>query len=190
MLSVILLISSFSASAIYGASDILPFQILSGIEAAGFIILGILLKPLLLSCSRRGSLFLGSSTLLLFLAIVCFHNSYGSAALYATVTYKIFAAAFGSLFVVFVSIAISKLFVLEHIGRNSLTFYAINAMTMNLIKLLFFVLLNVNVLGSSTLFQALVGLITTAAALGLSQLFSSFIRRWMWWSIGAKKPSH
>lgn len=77
--------------------------------------------------------------------------------------------------------------ILEHIGRYSLSFYAVNALTLNLGKVVFFRLLHIDGPHASIYIQWVYGILLTIFCLVLLWLEDLLIRRLIPWSVGITK---
>ncbi|MCH3975183.1 MAG: acyltransferase family protein [Bifidobacterium tibiigranuli] len=168
----------------------LPFRMLQGVEVAGFMLLGLAARNLLLPLRR------GTSTALLFagavavyvacvLAAVPKQPGIGSPSEWFAVL-GMFAGVAGC---VFLSMLIGRSRVLEYVGRHSIVFYALNALMLNAAKLAVFRVLHVNGAALPAAGQWVVGVIVTVLAMLFMAVADLFVQRWMWWSIGAARPA-
>ena len=106
----------------------------------------------------------------------------------ALLTASVAAAFLGTFAVIWLCIAVGSCRMLAYIGRYSLVYYALNALTLNLMKIGLFRVIGINVASTPWFSQLLAGLAATALALVLLTLANLFIQRWMWWAIGKKRP--
>lgn len=72
--------------------------------------------------------------------------------------------------------------------RYSLVYYALNALTLNLVKIGLFRVIGIDVASTPWFSQLLAGLAATALALVILTIANLFVQRWMWWAIGKKRP--
>lgn len=85
------------------------------------------------------------------------------------------------------SVAIASNAVLEYIGRHSLSFYVVNAFTLNIGKIVFFKVLGIDGLHASAAMQWVYGILLTAFCLFILWLEDLLIRILIPWSVGAKR---
>lgn len=88
---------------------------------------------------------------------------------------------------VLLSMAIMKNAVLEYIGRHSLSFYVVNAITLNIGKIVFFKLLHIDGTQANIAMQWVYGILLTIFCLGLLALEDIIIRALIPWSLGIKR---
>ena len=161
----------------------LPFQLLTGIEVAGFMCLGYVLRDWFKQLKRTQALRMCLIAFLLFFAISSLAiNNYVPIVVYWIVPFL--AAIFGSSAVIFLCVVMhsDKLFV--HIGRNSLVYYALNALTLNIVKLVVFRLLKIDASSWEIPNQLVTGIAITIIAIALLSIENIFIQRYMRWAIG------
>lgn len=106
----------------------------------------------------------------------------------ALLTASVAAAFLGTFVVIWLCIAVGPCRMLAYIGRYSLVYYALNALTLNIVKIGLFRVVGINVASTPWFLQLLAGLAATALALVLLTLANLFVQRWMWWAIGKKRP--
>lgn len=166
----------------------LPFQIVAGVKAAGYMCVGYVLKEWLKTIPRRRAGVSSACAAIVFLTLavpaVAGIIPDGPALLTASVA----AAFLGTFAVIWLCIAVGSCRMLAYIGRYSLVYYALNALTLNIMKIGLFRVIGINVASTPWFSQLLAGLAATALALVLLTLANLFIQRWMWWAIGKKRP--
>lgn len=160
-----------------------PFQFFAGLRAAGFMLVGLAIKEGIFSAADRSL----SHALVAFAALVLSIVTLGNNE-FLDVVLEVLAAFAGALMVIFFSQAIGNSKPLEYVGRNSLTYYAVNALTMNVVKLFVFRLLSVDASVLSTAAQYLFALCLIIVAFVALALESEIIKRFLWWSIGKPRP--
>lgn len=94
----------------------------------------------------------------------------------------------GTFAVIWLCIAVGSCRMLAYIGRYSLVYYALNALTLNLVKIGLFRVIGIDVASTPWFSQLLAGLAATALALVILTIANLFVQRWMWWAIGKKRP--
>lgn len=166
----------------------LPFQIVAGVKAAGYMCVGYVLKEWLKTIPRRRAGVSSACAAIVFLTLavpaVAGIIPDGPALLTASVA----AAFLGTFAVIWLCIAVGSCRMLAYIGRYSLVYYALNALTLNLMKIGLFRVIGINVASTPWFSQLLAGLAATALALVILTIANLFVQRWMWWSIGKKRP--
>jgi hypothetical protein len=183
----ILLIIGYFVISTFVPTFQLPFQILKGVEVAGFILLGMAFKPIIARSSIKMSatFFIVAIGLFLFSAIL---TTAGNISL--TEGARSAASALGMFSGVasatLLALLINKNWVLEQIGRNSIIFYCVNALMLNVGKVIFFRILPINGPELNVISQWLVGILVAAFCLGLMWTVSLIVHKWLPWSIGAK----
>ena len=161
----------------------LPFQLIMGVGVAGYMSLGIVCKDTLLGAKNKfvdAGIALFAAAVFLF----CVWTMVTGLCVSTKWIVDIFAALSGTAATVFLAIIIARAPVLEYIGRNSAVFYAVNALTMNVVKYGVFRLLGIDVTGTSFMVQFATGLVITAIALLILWGANVVIRRWLPWSLG------
>lgn len=164
-----------------------PFQLWKGIEITGFMALGYVLREWLKALNQRRA---AAYATLGFIALCIFAWVALSEQVPASVKWIVLllAAVTGAFAFTFLCIAIERCGWLAYIGRASLVFYALNALTLNISKYGIFRLLRLNVTNSGFGIQFEGGLIVTALALLLLYFENLFVQKYMPWSIG--KTNH
>ncbi|MDD6461236.1 MAG: hypothetical protein PUF51_02000 [Bifidobacteriaceae bacterium] len=163
----------------------LPFDADQGVQVLGYMCFGYCSKTWLLSAPRKSAavIVLTSATLLAPTAMfVIRHNGFGRIIL------GMFAALSGIFLIIGLSILIGHSKSLSSIGRNSLVYYVLNALTLNVCKLLVFRILGINATALPWLVQFAVGAAVTLTALLLLAIENRIVQRWLWWSIGKPRP--
>lgn len=155
-----------------------PFQVLAGMRAAGFMLVGISVKEIVFGMGRRRSVSCVSAAVLV-LSVLSLGLSD-----FLDVFLEVSSAFSGAALVISLSQLIAKSAPLEYVGRNSLTFYAVNALTMNVIKLVVFRILGVDAAMLPVTVQYLLSLVIIFVAFIALAIESEFIKRFLWWSIG------
>lgn len=125
------------------ASLPIPFQIWKGLGVAGFMAVGYAFRGWFAALNRRNAAIIGIPCLSAL--CVCAFALYAD---WVTPAWRwvlqAFAAASGAFAFTLLSIAIFRCGWLAYIGRFSLVFYALNALTLNVAKLLFFRVLHLD----------------------------------------------
>ena len=161
-----------------------PFQLFAGIRAAGFMLVGLSFRHKVFSGADIHAL----SPLLVSAGFLVIAVVGARLALFTQIAANLMAAFAGASFVIYISVIISRCAPLEYVGRNSLTYYAVNALTMNVIKLVIFRVLRINASMLSVAGQYLVALVIILVAFLVLALESEFIKRYLWWAIGRDRP--
>ena len=111
----------------------LPFQLLAGVEVAGFMCFGFILRDWFTGIARKQALWMCLVGLILFdiIAVAVVENNVPNIIRWAAL---LLAALLGSAVIIFLCITLqtNKLFAV--IGRDSLVYYALNALTLNVVK--------------------------------------------------------
>lgn len=161
--------------------DWIPLQLDRGVSVAGFILLGMSLKDFFFRLTRRQ----GSVLSLLLLSVFA-----PSAMYWDRIPMLAFVVMISGVFLVTtLSIVIGKCEVIAYIGRSSLVFYVVNALVLNISKVLFFRAFGIDATESTFVVQLGIGLAITLFSLLLLAVFDRVIRRWFWWSVGASRPA-
>lgn len=160
-----------------------PFQLWKGIEITGFMALGYVLREWLKVLNQRRAAVYAT---LGFVALCAFAWVALSEQVPASVKWIVLllAAVTGAFAFTFLCIAITRCGWLAYIGRASLVFYALNALTLNISKFGVFRVLRLNITNSCFAIQLGGGLIVTALALSLLYFENLFVQKYMPWSIG------
>lgn len=162
----------------------LPFQIVAGVKAAGYMCVGYVLKEWLKAIPRGRAGVSSACAAIVFLTLavpaVAGIVPDGPALLTASVA----AAFLGTFAVIWLCIAVGSCRMLPYIGRYSLVYYALNALTLNIMKIGLFRVIGIDVASAPWFSQLLAGLAATALALVILTIANLFVQRWMWWAIG------
>lgn len=185
----ILIIASFSLGILKLVTWV-PFQIVKGIQIAGFMLIGLALRNLLLHMKRTVAIIIvvfaiaivTTSQALITFGII---NKSSTVSIYIAVV--IIAAIAGAFGFTCMAIVIKHNSWLSYIGRNSLVYYALNAVTLNVVKFGLFRALHIDATALSFVPQFCIGVIATALAVLLLTIENIFVQRWMWWSIGKQR---
>lgn len=177
-LGITLIVCYFVFSAAF-PTILLPFQIVHSVEVVGFVCLGFAVKQYLLQCNRTMAamgfvFFLG---LLLVTGIIALNYS-------PFWVYSCVAAVAGSFTITFLSILISHIGILQYVGENSLVYYAVNALTLNIVKFVAFKILRIPGTELAGLTQLLVGMILTGVSMLILTCFNYVISRYLPWTLG------
>lgn len=164
----------------------LPFQLDRGVQVLGYMCLGYAFKRTLIALTRQQGavLFLLGTPLFFILAIINCLCTPIIASLEA-----ILAAVTGSVAVIGLSVTITHNHVFASIGKNSLVYYALNALTLNICKLGVFRVLNIDATAWPWIGQLLMGVAVTILALTLLAIENAIVQRWLWWTIGKPHPA-
>lgn len=163
----------------------LPFCMIKGVEVAGYILIGIACKQLITHIPRTAA---SLSAIILFVALICgaYFTAYVANHSLQLVC-NIMCAFIGVAMSALLSAAIASNAVLEYIGRHSLSFYVVNAFTLNIGKIVFFKVLGIDGQHASTAMQWVYGILLTAFRLLILWLEDLLIRALIPWSVGAKR---
>ncbi len=177
-----LFIAAYFAFTILFPHVVLPFRIVTGVEVAGFIMLGISCKEWIMKLRRTPSLVLFfvaaiASVSLYMLMVDPSHRA-------PTTLWDILIMLLGIAACVFLSFFIMHCGILEHIGRYSLSFYAVNALTLNIGKIVFFRLLHIDGPHANIALQWVYGIMLTLFCLALLWVEDLLIRKLIPWSLG------
>lgn len=164
----------------------LPFQLDRGVQILGYMCLGYAFKRTLIALTRQQGavLFLLGTPLFSILAIINCLCTPIIASLGA-----ILAAVTGSVAVIGLSVTITHNHVFASIGKNSLVYYALNALILNICKLGVFRVLNIDATAWPWIGQLLMGVAVTILALALLAIENAIVQRWLWWTIGKPRPA-
>jgi hypothetical protein len=166
----------------------LPFRMMQGVEVAGFMLLGLAARNLLLTPWRGTStaLLLASAAVYVACAFAAVPTQTGIGS--PSSWFAVLGMFAGVAVCVFLSALIGRSRVLEYVGRHSIVFYALNALMLNAAKLMVFRVLRVNGAALPAAGQWAVGVLVTVLAMLFMAVADLFVQRWMWWSIGTAKP--
>ncbi|KFI73925.1 Acyltransferase [Bifidobacterium minimum] len=101
---------------------------------------------------------------------------------------RMIAAISGAVGFTMLCIVVGEQPVLARVGRDSLVFYAVNALSLNVGKLVIFKLLDIDAVHWGYVGQLAMGLATTAFAMLVMLLIDLVVQRYFWWSIGKDRP--
>lgn len=176
----------------------LPFHLVRGVEAAGYILIGVALRDVFAKAERRQAALAGLGFAIAFVFVartalpdtwisrdyVCIING-TPAAVSAGLT--VVAAYLGAGAVILISRAVETCPPLEYVGRDSIVFYALSAPAMNLCKLALFMLLGVDVAAAALPAQLAVGCLLALASIALIVPADLLIQRHLPWLIGRRR---
>lgn len=168
----------------------LPFQILKGIQITGFFLVIHALRNSILTISKRTASLAVAPFLVLLVAchLLLLQFERWNATTWLNVLITIVAAFAGGITVIAISIVIRHSTLLSKIGKDSLVYYALNALTLNIVKLLIFRILGIDATSFSFAIQLLTGCIITILSLILLAIENAIIQRGFWWVIGKPNP--
>lgn len=165
------------------ASVLIPFQLWRGLGIAGFMAVGVVLRSWFVTLNRRAGVMLGVPCCVALVVVACVLLSPLVFGGWAWVL-KALAAVSGAFAFTLLCIAIARCGWLAYIGRFSLVFYALNALTLNVAKLLFFRVLHLDLTGCGFAIQGGGGLLVAAFALALLWVENVFVQKYMPWAVG------
>jgi hypothetical protein len=166
-------------------SPTLPFQLVPGIQAGGFLLIGYACRNSLLSPPRFSLAWCLACVSVFFLSAVAIE--YGHIDKNGLWVVRTLASVSGAFWVIFLSRALQRDRLLSALGRDSLVLYAVNALSLNIVKLLFFTVLSVDARNWSTFGQLLMGLFATSCAMALMVALNSIVQRRFPWAIGKQR---
>lgn len=181
---VALILISYAANGFVGKLPI-PFQLWKGIEITGFMALGYVLREWLKVLNQRKAIAY-SAVGLVVLCVLTWVALSDQVPLSVKWIVLLLAAITGAFAFTVLCIAIERCGWLAYIGRASLVFYALNALTLNISKFVIFRLLHLSVTNSNFAIQFCMGLVTTVLALVILYFENLFVQKYMPWSIGKK----
>ena len=184
VIGTILIVSTFAWTS-FGLPDIMPFQIMKGIQISGFMLLGIVTKNTWLYMTKRTAVITMVPAILIvaICQIVIRQKLLIDDPLFHTFI-LIFAAFTGAVGFICFAIAIHQCQWLSQIGQDSIVYYALNALTLNVAKILVFRILGIDATHLPYISQLIIGTLTTALAIALLTAENIIIQRWLWWTIG------
>ncbi|MEE1044468.1 MAG: acyltransferase family protein [Olegusella sp.] len=176
----------------------LPFHLVRGVEAAGYILIGVALRDVFAKAERPQAALtgLGFAVAFAFVArtvlpdtlisrdFVCVVNGTPapvSAGLTVVVAYL------GASAVILIARAIETCPPLEYVGRDSIVYYALSAPAMNLCKLVLFSLLGVDVAAAVLPVQLAAGCSLALVSIALIVPVDLLIQRHLPWLIGRRR---
>ena len=181
-----------------GPAIALPFQLISGLEAAGYILVGVALRDVLSTISRNAALVgcFGVISLFCVCAMEQVPLAFVSPEVVSVSTFGVplldaaaalLIALVGSLGAILFSQALRACPVLEFVGRDSIVFYALSAPAMNLSKALLFIGVGIDVSSAPIALQLACGLFLTLGSLLVIWPFDLFIHHLLPWTIGQRQ---
>lgn len=164
----------------------IPFQIWQGIGITGFMIIGYVLREWMGMLGGFNSVIYATGCFILLVACawIFFLGLIPTSVIW---TIRLFTAIAGSFAFTFLCIAIAKCNWLAHIGRASLVFYSLNALTINVVKFVYFRLINLNMIDYNFIIQFVVGIFIVVSALALLCFENFFVQKYIPWVIGKKR---
>lgn len=166
----------------------LPFQVINGINVAGFMCLGYVSRSQIEQVTRNKGLTLALVTLLMYaISTFLYINCFIPLCLRQVVS--VLAALSGSQATIFFCITLHHNSTLAKIGKNSVVYYALNAITLNVLKLIVFKLLSIDISLCPAILQLIIGILIMIASLILLSIENIFVQKYLWWSIGKKQQS-
>lgn len=147
----LLTVSSFYCST-YLPDLQLPFQLLAGVEVAGFMCFGLVLRYWFMGIARTQALWMCLVGLILFgmIAVAVVENKVPSIIRWAALS---LAAFLGSAVIIFLCITLQTNKLFACIGRDSLVYYTLNALTLNVVKVGIFRALHIDATTWPFMFQ-------------------------------------
>lgn len=181
-----------------GPAAQLPFHLVRGVEAAGYILIGVSMRDIFEKTSREQAAVVGLGFAIAFVFtaqtalpstlinrnFVCVVNG-APAIVSAGLTVVI--AYLGSCAVAMLARAVQTSPLLEYVGRDSIVYYALSAPAMNLCKLVLFLLAGVDVASATPALQLLVGCALALASVALIAPVDLLIQRYLPWLIGKRR---
>lgn len=166
---------------------VLPFQVVKGCQIAGFMAVGYVIRDKVLPITRNRSLppTVGLIVIYVASAVLLLNAGLPKQTLWAV---KLIAAVTGAGGFSLLCAAIQHSSMLSRIGRDSLVFYAVNALSLNVAKLAMFRFLGIDATRWSFAGQLGMGIITTAFAMAVMTVVGAVIQRYLWWSVGKPRP--
>lgn len=163
----------------------LPFQIDRGVQIAGFICLGVALKTRLMAISRRNASIWGMVTVVVFILLAVTEGMFESALPFGTHwIIVVFASVAGAIGFSLACAAVAHCRILAYVGRDSLVYYALNALTLNIVKVGLFRIIGINASTWPFAAQLVIGLVATMLALVILAIANAIIQRWLPWMLG------
>jgi hypothetical protein len=187
LFGIVLIVLSFVNDSGLYHSVVLPFQIIKGLQIAGFMAIGFVTRKALFSMRRTQAALTAFGLIIVYIvsAVAIVDIGFPSETLWIL---RMVAAVSGVIGFTALCIIIKNNSVLARVGRDSLVFYAVNALSLNVAKLGMFRSLKIDathwVFGS----QLLMGLITTVLAMAVMFAIDVFVQKCLWWSIGKPRP--
>lgn len=184
---VLLIVLTFMNSGVAFPAIMLPFQIIKGCQVAGFMAVGYAVHDKLLAISRVQSIppTVGLITVYVISAVASLYAGLPRHTLWAV---NLIAAVAGAGGFSLLCTAIQHSSLLSRLGRDSLVFYAVNAISLNVAKLIMFRLAGIDATQWPFAGQLMMGIITTAFAMVVMAAVDAIVQRYLWWSIGKPRP--
>lgn len=171
----------------------LPFRAFDGIMISGYLLIGITLRSFFKNLHRPTAGIISVPTLLAVViceSLIVFDIVGNHASPFSHIVLDIVAAFGGGIGCICLAIFIARSKWLAAVGRNSLVYYALNAIALNITKLLLFHILKINAIHAAYWIQLFIGIVMVAISLVLLALANIIVQRWFWWSIGKTNPRH
>lgn len=184
---VLLIVLTFMNNGVAFPAIMLPFQIIKGCQVAGFMAVGYAVHDKLLAISRVQSIppTVGLITVYVISAVASLYAGLPRHTLWAV---NLIAAVAGAGGFSLLCTAIQHSSLLSRLGRDSLVFYAVNAISLNVAKLIMFRLAGIDATQWPFAGQLMMGIITTAFAMVVMAAVDAIVQRYLWWSIGKPRP--
>lgn len=160
----------------------LPFQIIRSLQVSGLMLLGYMCKNFFLALKSRQEIFGFVGSIILFalcLPLVDLQSIWG-------LLVNIVAMFFGIFACIFLAMLLQKNHYINHIGCSSISFYVVNALTLNVGKLLFFKIIGIHAQHAWAGWQWCIGIVITIFCLAILWGIDWLIRRYIPWSIGLR----
>jgi fucose 4-O-acetylase-like acetyltransferase len=186
-IGVFLILSSISISYFFPRFT-LPFRIISGIEVSGFILLGLSMKNSFMKLGRKTSWISALPLLALFSITAYLRLVYVPEDSPFTIVLDLFSMFSGVFCTLFFAIGIAHSKLLESIGRSSIVYYSLNAISLNIAKVSIFRILGIEAATTPFVIQFALGLLLVVLSLIILWIANIVIQRWLWWSIGKARP--
>lgn len=174
--------STYSA----GPSLALPFKLDRAFEALGFMCVGIAAKDALLGAARSGALLVAIAAAAAFALVAIPLVASAQMGLGVQAACRAAAALSGTLAVALLSIAVARSGLLSYLGRESLMFYAVNALSMNVAKLMLFRVAGLDLAAAPFAIQAGGGALCTLLGMLVMWVLCLVVHRWIPWAIGQR----
>ena len=185
---VLIVLSFVNDSGLY-RSVVLPFQIIKGLQIAGFMAIGYVMRKKLLGMLRSQAIPLMVILIVVYTVFTVIIVDFGSPAATLWIL-KMAAAVSGAIGCTALCIIIGNNPLLARIGRDSLVFYAVNALSLNVAKLVMFRFLQIGATHWTFIGQLGLGLVITAFAMLIMFAVNILVQRYFWWSIGKSRPAN
>lgn len=175
-----------------GIYKFVPFQLLHATEAIAFVGLGWLLSHRIKTLSAQETMYLlvGSTAAFIVFGIISRHtetHDVGWWVFLAALPYFC-AAVFGSMMTIAIAQLLPSWRWLTYIGRNTMTFYGLNGLSMAIARKLVFMLVPVPLVAAHIAFQIIIGILVITVACLICTAATPILNRWCWWGIGTSNP--